>query len=91
MLPNRVSARLCITASSGIAPDRMYTAGSATVCDKDKSVLRISYVAVLAYLDVCHWEGHPPSRTPKLEQRTFGEDEWKYPSQAHSHHVGQPP
>ena len=48
MLPNRVSARLCITASSGIAPDKMYTAGSATVCGKTESVLRISYVVFLA-------------------------------------------
>ena len=54
MLPNRISARLCITASRGIAPDRMYTAGSVTVCGcsvaRTKSDLRISYVVFLSYL-----------------------------------------
>ena len=47
MLPNRVSARLCITASREIAPDRMYTAGSATVCGKDRICFRISYIVFL--------------------------------------------
>ena len=61
MLPNRVSARPGITASSGIAPDRMYTAGSATVCGKD----RICFKNLLSGPDPEHSNTGGGHRMPK--------------------------